>query len=83
MVDLIEGAPELAVNGATPEQLGRALAADSALTRIAGASARTAGIGQGLTSLCCGPCDVGRARWSASRRSTQGAWTACCSPGSR
>ena len=54
VVDLVEGAPELAVNGATPEQLRRALAADSALTRIAGATARTAGIGQGLTSLCCG-----------------------------
>ncbi len=54
VVDLIEGAPELAVNGATHEQLGRALAADSSLTRIAGATARTAGIGQGLTSLCCG-----------------------------
>jgi thiol reductant ABC exporter CydC subunit len=54
VVDLIEGAPELAVNGATQQQLGRALAADSLLTRTAEASARTAGIGQGLTSLCCG-----------------------------
>jgi thiol reductant ABC exporter CydC subunit len=54
VVDLIEGAPELTVNGATAEQLGRALAADSALTRIARATARTAGIGQGLTSLCSG-----------------------------
>jgi ATP-binding cassette subfamily C protein CydC len=54
VVDLIEGAPELAVNGATSEQLGRALAADSALARTATASARTAGVGQGLTSLCSG-----------------------------
>ncbi len=54
VVDLIEGAPELTVNGAVAEQLSRSLAADSALTRIARASARTAGIGQGLTSLCSG-----------------------------
>jgi thiol reductant ABC exporter CydC subunit len=54
VVDLIEGAPELIVNGGAREQLRRTLAADSLLTRIAGASARTAGIGQGLTSLCCG-----------------------------
>lgn len=54
VVDLIEGAPELIVNGGAQEQLRRTLAADSLLTRIAGASARTAGIGQGLTSLCCG-----------------------------
>jgi thiol reductant ABC exporter CydC subunit len=54
VVDLLEGASELAVNGATTEQLGRALAADSELTRVAGAGARTAGIGQGLTSLCSG-----------------------------
>ncbi len=54
VVDLIEGAPELAINGGTREQLRRTLAADSALTRIARATARTAGIGQGLTSLCSG-----------------------------
>ena len=54
MVDLIEGAPELAVNGAAEEQLRRTLDADCALTRIAAAGARTAGVGQGLTSLCCG-----------------------------
>ncbi len=60
VVDLIEGAPELAVNGATAEQLRRTLAADTELTKLAGASARTAGIGQGLTSLCVGPGDVGR-----------------------
>jgi thiol reductant ABC exporter CydC subunit len=60
VVDLIEGAPELAVNGATAEQLGRAMAADTEVTRLAGAAARTAGIGQGLSSLC-----VGLAMWGA------------------
>jgi thiol reductant ABC exporter CydC subunit len=54
VADLIEGAPELAVNGATAEQLGLALAADAELTHLAGASARTAGIGQGLSTLCAG-----------------------------
>ncbi len=54
VVDLIEGAPELAVNGAAAAQLRRALAADARLTRIAAAGARTAGVGQGLTSLCTG-----------------------------
>ncbi len=54
VVDLIEGAPELIVNGDTQEQLRRTLAADARLTRIARSDARTAGVGQGLTSLCCG-----------------------------
>ncbi len=54
VVDLLEGAPELIVNGATPAQLARTLAADGELTRVARASARTAGIGQGLTRLSCG-----------------------------
>jgi ATP-binding cassette subfamily C protein CydC len=54
VIDLLEGAPELAINGAMPAQLGRALAADTELTLIARKSARTAGIGRGLTSLCCG-----------------------------
>jgi thiol reductant ABC exporter CydC subunit len=60
VVDLLEGAPELAVNGATAEQLKLALAADAELTGLARASARTAGIGQGLTSLC-----TGLAMWGA------------------
>jgi thiol reductant ABC exporter CydC subunit len=60
VVDLIEGAQELAINGATEEQLGRAMAADTEVTRLAGTAARTAGIGQGLTSLC-----VGLAMWGA------------------
>ncbi len=54
VVDLLEGAPELIVNGATDIQLTRALSADTELTRVASATARTAGIGQGLTVLCCG-----------------------------
>jgi thiol reductant ABC exporter CydC subunit len=54
VVDLFEGAPELIVNGAAPEQLRRTLAADAQLTQVAQATSRTAGIGQGLTSLCCG-----------------------------
>jgi thiol reductant ABC exporter CydC subunit len=54
VVDLFEGAPELVVNGAAPEQVSHTLAADAELTRVARASARTAGIGQGLTSLCRG-----------------------------
>jgi ABC-type transport system involved in cytochrome bd biosynthesis fused ATPase/permease subunit len=54
VVDLIEGAPELVANGATSEYLQRAQAADAELTGIAQTGARTAGIGQGLTSLCCG-----------------------------
>ncbi len=54
VLDLLEGAPELAVNGATDGQLERARRADGNLTRIAAATARTAGLGQGMTSLCCG-----------------------------
>jgi ABC-type transport system involved in cytochrome bd biosynthesis fused ATPase/permease subunit len=54
VVDLIEGAPELVAYGAAQEQLARALTADAELTRIARAGARTAGIGQGLTTLCSG-----------------------------
>jgi thiol reductant ABC exporter CydC subunit len=54
VLDMIEGAPELAVNGRTAEQLHRTVAADDQLTRISAAAARTAGVGQGLASLCCG-----------------------------
>ena len=60
VVDLVEGAPELAVNGATAAQLSDALAADAELTQIAAASARTAGVGQGLTSAC-----IGLAMWGS------------------
>jgi thiol reductant ABC exporter CydC subunit len=54
VVDLIEGAPELVAYGAASEQLRRTLDTDAELTRIARAGARTAGIGQGLTTLCSG-----------------------------
>jgi thiol reductant ABC exporter CydC subunit len=54
VVDLLEGAPELVANGAMHEQLRRSLAADTELTGIARAGARTAGVGQGLTRLCSG-----------------------------
>jgi thiol reductant ABC exporter CydC subunit len=54
VVDLIDGASELSVNGAVPARLERAHDADSTLTAVAAASARTAGIGQGLTTLLCG-----------------------------
>ena len=54
VLDLLQGAPELAVNGATAGQLERARRADGSLTRIAASTARTAGLGQGMTSLCCG-----------------------------
>jgi thiol reductant ABC exporter CydC subunit len=60
VVDLIEGAPELVVNAAAREQLQRTLAADAELTAVARSSARTAGIGQGLTTLC-----TGLAMWGA------------------
>jgi thiol reductant ABC exporter CydC subunit len=60
VVDLLEGAPELIVSGAMETQLGRTLAADGELTRVARASAGTAGIGQGLTRLC-----TGLAMWGA------------------
>ena len=70
VVDLIEGAPELAVNGATGRQLDRALSADSQLTAVAASSARTAGLGQGLTRLCSGAAMWG-ACWSGSRRCTR------------
>jgi ATP-binding cassette subfamily C protein CydCD len=54
VVDLIEGAPELVAYGAAAEQLRRTLDTDAELTSIARAGARTAGIGQGLTTLCSG-----------------------------
>lgn len=54
VVDLLGGAPELIASGAAEDHLRSALARDAELTRIARASARTAGIGQGLTRLCSG-----------------------------
>lgn len=54
VVDLLEGAQELLANGAMSGQLRRSLEADAELTAVARASARTAGVGQGLTRLCSG-----------------------------
>ena len=54
VVDLLEGAPDLAAFGATDAQLARIAAADAELTAIASAAARTAGVGIGLTTLLAG-----------------------------
>jgi thiol reductant ABC exporter CydC subunit len=54
VVDLVEGAPELAVNGSTPEYLRRTQRADRELAGVARATARTSGVGQALTRLCSG-----------------------------
>ncbi len=60
VVDLLQGAPELVAYGALDAQLQRAGAAEASLARIAGAGARTAGVGQGLTTLL-----PGLAMWGA------------------
>ncbi len=54
IVDLVDGADELAVNGATATHLDRVRRADAALTASFRAAARTAGIGQGLSVLSGG-----------------------------
>ena len=54
VVDLLEGAPELAAYGAVDAQCKRARAIDARLTQVAAATARTAGIGQGLATLLSG-----------------------------
>ena len=54
VVDLLEGAPELAVNGAAEAQLAVTAAADAELTSLESAAAHTAGVGQGVTTLCSG-----------------------------
>ncbi|MGA8368941.1 MAG: thiol reductant ABC exporter subunit CydC [Acidimicrobiales bacterium] len=54
VVDLIDGASELIVYGATDAQLDRIGLADAELTSIAAASATTTGIGLGLTTLFAG-----------------------------
>jgi thiol reductant ABC exporter CydC subunit len=54
VVDLLRGAPELAVNGALESQLLGAAEASAKLQRAALAGASTTGIGQGLTTLLCG-----------------------------
>jgi thiol reductant ABC exporter CydC subunit len=54
VVDLMQGAPELAAYGALDRQVKRATDIDAELTRVASASARTAGAGQGLATLLSG-----------------------------
>lgn len=54
VVDLIEGASELAVYGATGAQLGRISSGDRELTAVARSAAATTGIGLGLTTLLSG-----------------------------
>jgi thiol reductant ABC exporter CydC subunit len=54
VVDLIEGAPELTAYGGLPAQYARTSEIDASLTQVAGASARTAGVGQGLATLLSG-----------------------------
>lgn len=60
VVDLLDGAPDLVAFGATPTQLRRIAARDTELTDLASASARTAGVGSGLTAL-----GAGLAMWGA------------------
>ncbi len=54
VVDLLQGGPELRAFGALDAQLRRAAAIDARLTRTAAAGARTAGVGQGATTLLSG-----------------------------
>jgi thiol reductant ABC exporter CydC subunit len=54
VVDLVEGAPELTAYGALGAQYARTAEIDTRLTQVAGASARTAGVGQGLATLLSG-----------------------------
>ncbi len=60
VVDLLEGAPDLVVYGAAPEQLQQAERLDQQLSRHVRTAARTSGAGQGLT-LALG----GLACWAA------------------
>jgi thiol reductant ABC exporter CydC subunit len=60
VVDLLEGAPELLVNGALPGQLERVGALDAQLSRGAAATARADGAGRGLSTLV-----MGLALWGA------------------
>jgi thiol reductant ABC exporter CydC subunit len=59
VVDLLQGAPDLVAYGAAGSALARAAEADAELTQVAAATARTAGLGSGLTSLLGGAAVVG------------------------
>ena len=83
VVDLLEGAPELAVNGATHAHLARALQARRASSRAAlrRARARRASARASRASARASRCG---AAWSwASRPCTTDGSKACCSPASR
>jgi thiol reductant ABC exporter CydC subunit len=54
LVDLIDGAPELMVMGATEEQLARVRAADDRLRSVARHGAGTSGVGLALTTALAG-----------------------------
>jgi thiol reductant ABC exporter CydC subunit len=54
VVDLTQGAPELAAFGATDAQLLKAETLDAELSALAADSARTAGVGQGCATLLSG-----------------------------
>ena len=54
VVDLVDGAPELVVLGATGDQLARVERSDARLRNLARRSAGTSGIGLGLTTALAG-----------------------------
>ena len=54
IVDLLDGAPDLVAFGATASAARAIAARDAELTELASASARTAGVGSGLTALGAG-----------------------------
>jgi thiol reductant ABC exporter CydC subunit len=54
VVDLLQGGDELRAFGALDAQLQRTAGLDAELGRVAAASARTAGVGQGATTLLSG-----------------------------
>jgi thiol reductant ABC exporter CydC subunit len=54
VVDLLQGTPELTAYGALGAHLKRTAAVDAQLGRVSAASARTAGVGQGLATLLSG-----------------------------
>jgi len=54
VIDLLDGAADLAAFGATGAQLERISRADAELTSLASSSANTAGVGLGLTTLLAG-----------------------------
>ncbi|MGW4781012.1 thiol reductant ABC exporter subunit CydD [Streptomyces filamentosus] len=54
VADPLHGCAELAVAGALPDRLGRARAADRALTAIASRQSAAAALGAGLSAVVCG-----------------------------